>query len=230
MKRKWFILALLPLLFSGCLKESAETLILMGTEYYVKPVEDVIPDTLITFLDTLKLTLPTGNMPPDVQGEYVFQPRELLASNIDYVPHFSEVVRFRFGGDLDTVKDIYQDQHNRVVSFDYQEDALGLMHEDTVYLMGSGNTFTAYFTQKLDIQYLASVRLELTRAVAIFGAVSQVGIDSARIAFLNTDVRVVQNNSGASIPNEALNSMKGQIFVYQVENKGVAIRQNWYPR
>ena len=112
---------LLPLLFSGCLKESADTLILMGTEDYVQSAEEVIPDTLRRFLThSLRLDLPTGNVPPNVQGEYVFQPRELVGSNVDVVPDFSEVVRFRFGGDLDVGHGIYQDQHNRVVSFDYQ--------------------------------------------------------------------------------------------------------------
>lgn len=223
-------MALLPLLLSGCLKESAETLILMGKEDYVKPIGDVIPDTLVRFLNSLELALPEGNIPPDIQGEYVFKPRVLLASNTGPVPVFSEVVRFRFGGDLDAGHGIYQDQHNRVVSFDYQEDALGLMHEDTVYLMGSGNSFTAYFTQKLDVQFSTSVRLELMRAVAIFGAVSPMGIESARMACLNTDVRVVQNTSGTSVPDEVLNALKDRIYVYQVENKGVAMRQKWYPR
>jgi len=231
MKRKWLIGMLLPLLFSGCLKESADTLILMGTEDYVQSAEEVIPDTLRRFLThSLRLDLPMGNVPPNVQGEYVFQPRELVGSNVDVVPDFSEVVRFRFGGDLDVGHGIYQDQHNRVVSFDYQEDALGLMHKDTVYLMGSGNSFTAYFTQKMNVQYSTSVRFELTRAVAIFGAVTPMGIDSARMACLNTDVRVVQNTSGTSVPDEVLNALKDRIYVYQVENKGVAKRQNWYPR
>ena len=100
----WLLPLLLAMLVTGCLKEeNGETIVLMGTESNVKIISEVIPDTLLVFIadtavmDTLKLDLPTGNTPPNIQGEYMFGPRILYKDN-GHHPMANDTVLFRFGG------------------------------------------------------------------------------------------------------------------------------------
>ena len=106
MKKLFLMLPLLmAMLMSGCLKENpnGETIVLMGTESDVKTINEVIPDTLLRFMeDSLHMVLPDGNMPPDIQGEYLFCPRELYFQNVNETHpsgYPNDTVFLRFGGD-----------------------------------------------------------------------------------------------------------------------------------
>ena len=57
----WLLPILLATLVTGCLKDdpSERTIVLLGTESEVKPIEEVIPDTLTVFIkDSVALNLP----------------------------------------------------------------------------------------------------------------------------------------------------------------------------
>lgn len=96
----WLLPVLLTMLVTGCLKEDLNqgTIVLMGTESEVQPIDSVIPNTLLVFIaDSTDMDLPTGNTPPNIQGEYLFGPRMLYKHN-GHHPMANDTVLFRFGG------------------------------------------------------------------------------------------------------------------------------------
>lgn len=111
MKKKfWLLPVLLVMLLTGCLKEDMnQTIVLMGPESDVKPIDSIIPDTLLKFIANpvamhgSPLYLPKGTTPPDIQGEFMFFERELYAFNSTH-PLANDTLFFRFGGDADTVQ------------------------------------------------------------------------------------------------------------------------------
>lgn len=104
----WLLPVLLAILVTGCLKDdlSEKTIVLMGTESGVQPIGSVIPDTLLTFIHDAEamspasvLELPEGNMPPDIQGEFVFSPRDLYGYNSEHpYPNPEDTLFLRLGG------------------------------------------------------------------------------------------------------------------------------------
>ena len=98
----WLLPVMLMMLMTGCLKDDLNegTIVLLGTESEVQPIQEVIPDTLLSFVEQMNpaLVLPTGNTPPDIQGEFVFAPREIYANN-GHQPPADDTIRFRFGGE-----------------------------------------------------------------------------------------------------------------------------------
>lgn len=138
MKKTFLFFAFfLPLLLTGCLKDDSDqsTIVLMGTEANVKPIEEVIPDTLLTYIvDTVAMhnqviELPIGINPPDIQGEYWFAPRELYAYN-DHHAVALDSVFIRFGGQpsflVDTIT-LVDSQGNTLV------DSLGNQIDSVIY-------------------------------------------------------------------------------------------------
>lgn len=105
---------MMAVFMTSCLKDDPNggTIVLLGTESDVKPIGDVIPDTLLAFItnsfamDSVgALSLPEGNMPPDIQGEFYFGPVELCADNGHGVPR-NDTLLFRFGGNHETIIEI----------------------------------------------------------------------------------------------------------------------------
>lgn len=223
------LLALSVLLLSSCLKDDPDegTIILMGTESYVKSIEEVLPDTLLKVMDTL----PQGNTPPNVQGEFVLRPKELVWYN-GYAVAPGDSICFRFGGNASGSGGYPDGQHNRVVPLDYKEDAMKTLHTDVAYLMGSGKSFTAYFelTNK-HIDEIPGVDFDLTRAYVITGDMGPKGNSmlNVRVAYINLELKVNSNNVAVSgVPNDYIEALKGYIFVFQAQNNGPVLRQKWY--
>lgn len=107
----WLLLVMMAVFMTSCLKDNPNdgTIVLLGTESDVKPIREVIPDTLLTFItnsfamDSVgALSLPEGDMPPDIQGEFYFGPAELCADNGHGVPR-NDTLYFRFGGNHETI-------------------------------------------------------------------------------------------------------------------------------
>ena len=233
------VLACCMLLLSSCLKkdEAGKTIVLMGQESYVKPIEEVVPNSLLAFLKNPQsmhgraLVLPEGNNPPDIQGEYLFAPRILYAWSHDK-PSDGDVMRFRFGGEMSLVDDLPyypQGQHNRVISCDYQESSFPILHVDTIYLMGHGMDFTAYFEVKYPhVSGIPGVDFDLFRAFVITGSMNSSGdIEKAVCAMINKKVEI--NENSGFVTEASILSMKGRIYVYKIAGDGKAIRCQWYP-
>ena len=168
MKRLFWIIGIaLTVSLTGCLKDDpkVDTIVMMGSESYVKSIEEVIPDTLLKYIaHSTDLTLYGGNIPPDMQGEFVFAPRELIKYNTNPLPA-NDSLFFKFAS-----------QHNRVTSCDFHETDCALIHLDTIYLMGNGSFFTAYFVVKYrNINQLPGADYDLDRAVVITGEVNGSG-------------------------------------------------------
>lgn len=235
MKKLFLILlasAWLPFLVS-CLKDKGEgTIVLMGSESYVHPIEEVIPDTLLRFLEVHGMHCPEGNNPPDIQGEYVLYPRRLKWTNADAIPA-NDSLFFRFGGDLDTLVSggdtlVYHPfgQHGRVTPCDYKESYFDMNHADTVYLMGNGDRFTAYYVMTFrHINSSPGTDFDLTRGFVITGRPSADRILHAAIACINMKVDVNKNDPAISgVSTALLKKMEGRIYVYE----GPVFRQQWY--
>ena len=92
------------MLLGSCLKDDPNvgTIVLMGTESYVDSIRGVVPDSLLKVMDEVVGELPTGNTPPDVQGEFVLCPKELIWYN-GYSVVESDSICFRFGGAADSL-------------------------------------------------------------------------------------------------------------------------------
>lgn len=102
----WLLPVLLTMLVTGCLKDdpNERTIVLMGTESEIQTIDSVIPSSLLVFVSTADsmspatpLALPEGNTPPDIQGEYIFGPRDLYKNN-GHQPIANDTVYLRFGG------------------------------------------------------------------------------------------------------------------------------------
>lgn len=231
MKRAFLFLTAIALLtLTSCLKDQGQgTLVMMGTESYVKPLGAVIPDTLLRFLEANNLRYFQGNTPPDVQGEYELCPRELLLSNVDAIPA-GDSLFFRFGGDCDTLTYYPHGQHGRVMPCDYLETYFDLNHSDTVYLMGEADNVTVYFAMTFPhINSAPGVDFDLTRGFMIMGHLPQVATDTVtmQVACVNLKVKVNKNDPAVSgVSDQLLKRMEGRIYVYQ----GPVYRKQWYRR
>ncbi len=241
MKQKlWLMAALLTMLMTGCLKDDLQgTIVLMGTESDVKSIEEVLPDTLLTFVRDIAamggriLELPEGNTPPDIQGEFLFFPRELYAHN-GHHPEANDTLFFRFGGEGDTLGYYPEGQHNRCVSVDIFEKGFSLKHVENAYVMGSGDDFTAYFTVPYDdcFESMSGVYYTLTRGYVIKGKVTEAGIEEAVMACVN--ISAEPNNPSDYVPENAFRLMLNRIYIYRVNTGdtsnpfGSAVRQQWY--
>lgn len=232
---KGLVLLALAALLSGCLKDDPQegTIVLMGTESYVDSIKGVIHDTTLlkvltdTSLMQMSLAdLPKGNMPPDVQGEFVLSPKELIYYN-NYPVMDGDSICFRFGGDGNDSGFYPNGQHNRVTPCDYEENGM-LGHVDVAYLMGSGNAFTAYFELTYEhIDEIPGVDYDMTRGYVIIGEMSRDGeaINNARVAYVNIAMKVNYNNIAVSgVHNAFIEAMEGYVFVY----KGTVLRRKWY--
>ena len=141
----WLLPCLLTMLVTGCLKDNpnGETIVLMGDESNVKLIGEVIPDTLLVFIadtaamgDSLVLNLPTGNTPPDIQGQYVFGPRTLYKYNGDH-PVANDSIYLRFGGEQAFLQ-VLKDHHYHAGDILIQgEDTLTFTADTTIQVMDS---------------------------------------------------------------------------------------------
>lgn len=227
----WVIVLFLTTVLTGCLKDDPEvgTIVLMGSESYVKPIEEVIPDTLLSYIESeTDLSLVhKGNMPPNIQGEYAFAPRELIKTNAALVAS-NDTLLFRFGGDS-LHYDVYG-QHNRVVSCDFQEKSFPLVHVDAINLMGHGSYFTAYFVLNYEHIIESGADISLKRAVMISGKVNSSGnIDHAIYAFVNQEIIINSNDVAVSgVEDASFAEMKDNIYIYRVKDGGSAVKHLWY--
>lgn len=234
--------ALLMLLLAGCLKDDPNqgTIVLLGTESDVKPIEEVIPDTLLSFISNAAvmgeevIQLPTGCTPPDIQGEYLFFPRELYKEN-GHHPSAGDTLFLRFGG---TYSDDYgtylHGQHNRITPGDLRDPGFSQQSVKSIYLMGEGNDFTAYFTVNYDDCYDPASETEytLTRGYILTGTVTSTGIDQAVVACVN--IAVEPHSPSQFVPLDAFRTLVDRIYIYRVQTTdlthpyGLAIRRQWY--
>lgn len=214
MKKQRIIIGLLLLLtgsvLSSCIKENnGETITLIGTEYYVKDILTVIPDSLQGKFKAAFGNIPSGTIPPNIEGTYVIHPRQRVYTNIPYSWPLNVVeadVQLKF-----------ENQHNGIASLDLIDDTEHLT--DTVYVMGDGDAFTVYFREEKEYDMTLegnTYHVKMSRGIVMAGEIVNSGIRNLRYASI---IRDVEDNSHGAIEQYA----PGSFFIYK-DGDGLADR------
>lgn len=165
MKRVCVFIIMAAAFLLGCQKGdlTGDTIILLGKEKYIKPYRDFIPDTLFTRFATMMNidTTIEGYIPPNIEGAYIISPYEFCYSNFYPAAHEHEVY-FKVS-----------DQHNRTAKVELYTHYNVIV--DTAYIIGDGQYFTLYFTERRDVNYYG-VHQSFTRSVFITGEKEDDGI------------------------------------------------------
>lgn len=182
-----------------------DTIILLGTESYVTPLNALIPDSLKVEFPKYLGEIHTGYIPPNIEGEYLISKKEFCHSN--FVNLFDN---------LDMHLRITK-QHNRVAKVEFDEG--GTVVTDTAYVMGTDQLFTLYFTEQKEILFYSNIS-KVDRCVVITGEITDTGIKN--LMFGNIILKAYQGNNpfiGNFIP--------GWYFIYK-DNDGVSENYNWF--
>lgn len=173
MKRELFsfsgLLSVCCIMISGCLKKEGETIALPS----IGTATDVIPLEIRQEFDT-HMDIYEGTTPPDISGTYLMAPNKLYyASDSDKAPSSFADSYFAF----------FNKQGNTYEYKSKQSSSTG--HSPLVTVIGSGDTFTAYFTERSqkDDGVTWSVM-----ATLLSGRVTTRGIEDIKYAFIMLDV------------------------------------------
>lgn len=204
------LIAFLPLLVANCTKNDESTIILVGTESYVKDILSVIPDSCMAQFEAVLGAVPEGKVPPDVEGLYVIGPKQRVASNVSGWPLVMP------NPEPNATLHFFR-QHNGVAGMEFSE-ALE-QQTDTVYLMGNESDFTAYVieSKSYDMAYSnATYHVDMKRGIVIKGCIVPEGIRDLYFAVVIMDV---SDDSDGIIPQFA----PGSYFIYK-DGDGLASR------
>lgn len=209
-KKSVFILAIalnLLLSMTQCTKESTvgDSIILLGTESYVKKLTEIIPEEWMNDFSTHYGEMHQGYIPPNIEGEYAISPKQFVYSN------FIDLY-----GDLDMYLKV-TDQHNRVATVEFYEGET--LRTDTAYIMGFGQNFSLYFVEKRTLDFYGNLSL-VTRLVLITGKKTTEGIKNLRFGNMILEAREGPNPFiGTFVP--------GWFFIYK-DQDGLAENCHWF--
>ena len=177
MKKLLIIMALLivAILYSNCSKNDNETIVLLGKEDYVLSINDFIPDSLQSQINTEMGTMPRGYIPCNVEGGYIISEMILAHTNYAEINPNMEVI-FKISN-----------QHNCVAQVEFQEGTTTFT--DTAYIMGNGQYFTLYFKEKKTTSY----QTDMNRSVIISGEKTDEGIRNIQYTSIILDVEQSNN-------------------------------------
>lgn len=210
MKKPFIILAIavnVLLSMVQCKKESTagDSIILIGTENYVKKLSEIIPEEWQDDFSTHYGEMPQGYIPPNIEGEYAISPKQFVYSNF-----------VDLSDDLDMYLKV-TDQHNRVATVEFYEGET--LHTDTAYIMGSGQSFSLYFVEKRTLDFYGNLST-VDRVVIITGEKVPEGIRKLRFGIMILDTREASNPFvGTFTP--------GWFFIYK-DQDGLAENCHWF--
>lgn len=199
------------MVFASCTKNDENTIVLIGEERYIDDILTVIPDTLKPMFDAVFGTIPQGPVPPKIEGSYVVDPKQRVASNVD-IWHLTVIepnVYLRFS-----------DQHNGVVAMDLNEATEQLT--DTVFVTGRNQDFTIYFVEDkaYDIPFNGqSFHVKVKRGVIMKGTMNNNGMANFGIASI---IMEAEDDSGGLLGQYA----PGSFFIYR-DGNGLAEYLDW---
>lgn len=162
------ILLLASIALVSCLKETNETIALpeIGT------ATNVIPEEILNKFEN-KMDLYEGTNPPDISGCYLMAPSKLYyATDADKVPSNVNDIQFLF----------YNKKGNTYEFKKRENNSEG--YSPLVTVIGSGNNFTAYFTDK---QTWSNDESWAIMSTLISGTKTANGISNIRYAFIMLD-------------------------------------------
>lgn len=211
-----FVLGLLMicgLALTCCTKNGENTIVLIGTEYYIDDILSVIPDSLQTSFSADFGSIPEGPVPPKIEGSYVVNPKQRVSSNLT-----------EYEWPLQTVEpNMYMrfaNQHNGIVKMDLNEATETVT--DTVFVCGNGSAFAVYFIENKSYEielggqtYHAKVK----RGIVMKGQVIEDGLKDFRYATIIMNSEDDSNGLIAQYP-------QGSYFIYK-DGDGLAKREVW---
>lgn len=190
--------SLFSLLLLSCTKNDDTTVILLGEEAYIEKITDVIPDTLQHVFEEYFGTIPSGYIPPNVEGEYIISPKQRIFSNVPEDNWPLDIIE-------PDINITMSKQHNRECILQLKEATETLT--DTVYITGYDNLFTVYYTEEKTLQH-SGYEHYITRNVIFKGEMTDYGIKNLKIAsiIVNAD----DNSHGNMIQYK-----RGDFFLYE---------------
>lgn len=191
------------LMMASCTKNDETTIVVIGTEYYIDDILSAVPDSLQTQFFASFGTVPTGAIPPKIEGSYVMDPKQRVSSNLDGWPAntIEPNVYLRFAK-----------QHNGIVNMDLNETTETVT--DTVFICGSGDNFAVYFVEDKDYEIGW-----MKRGVIMKGKVTPNGLADFRYA---TIVMETEDHSGGQFGLYPI----GSYFIYK-DGNGLAENLDW---
>ena len=216
MKRKINMLVLGLLMMgnmalNSCTKNDDNTIVLVGTEYYIDDILSVIPDSLETRFMAEFGSIPEGPVPPKVEGSFVMNPKQRVSSNVAGWPIQTTEpnMYLRFSG-----------QHNGIAKLDLNEATE--TKTDTVFVCGNSNAFTAYFIEnkayEIEMNNQA-YHVKVKRGIIMKGKVVEEGLSDFCYATIIMDSEDDSNGLLSQYPN-------GSYFIYK-DGDGLAKKEEW---
>ena len=200
------IILALSLFLVGCQKgdQTGETIILLGEETYIKPLDSFIPDSLQVKFKQQMGNVAEGYIPPNIEGIYVQEPKVLVHSNFNEFIHSHEMY-------LKVV-----DQHNRTATVEVYDG--GGVITDTAYIMGHDQYFTLYFTE-LKAMPSSAAYPWILRDIIITGKKEEGGI---RDMMYGTIIKQVPSSSSPWV----VNFKPGHYYIYK-DDDGFSENSDW---
>lgn len=198
-------------MLSSCTKNDENTIVVIGTEYYIDDIMTVIPDSLQTQFMAAFGEIPRGAVPPKIEGSYVVDPKTRCGSNLpDWLLQVDEPNAYlRFTR-----------QHNGIAVLDLNESTEHVT--DTVFVMGNGNKFTVYFIEDKSYQMPyngQSYQVWMKRGIVMRGQVTANGLADFRLASI---ILKAEDNSNGVLTQYA----PGSYFIYK-DGDGTAANLDW---
>ena len=216
MRNNKIILALVLFMVGGlaltsCTKNDDNTIVLIGTEYYIDDILSVIPDSLETQFFAEFGNIPEGPVPPKIEGSYVMSPKQRVGSNVPGWPlqSIEPNVYLRFSG-----------QHNGIVTMTLKEATETVT--DTVFVCGSGNAFAVYFIENKAYEIELNnqtFHARIKRGIVMKGQVTANGLSDFRYATIIMESEDDTNGLITQYDN-------GSYFIYK-DGDGIAKNEDW---
>lgn len=216
MNKKRFILGIALLIGGGfvlnsCTKNEENTIVPIGTEYYVDDILSVIPDSLQTRFIAEFGGIPEGPMPPKIEGSFKMSPKQRMTSNVSGWPlqAMEPDMFLRFSK-----------QHNELIQIDLNEATENFT--DTVFVCGKDNNFAVYFIEDKEYDMAMNTttcHVKMKRGVIIKGKITNDGIDDFRYATIIMNTEDDSNGLIEQYPN-------GSYFIYK-DGNGKAENCDW---
>ena len=209
MRRLFYYFCCMGFLFGfySCQKstDENESIILLGhEEAYVKPIMEVIPDTLRTTFPNHFGNIPTGYIPPNIEGEYVFK-KQYFYSNL--IPlHDDSEMHIRI-----------TNQHNRTATVELHD--YSIVKTDTAYITGSGSSFTLYLIEDRVMEFYG-FHYTNERSIIISGEKVDGGIKDMRLGIIITEAKESDTPYISGFT-------PGMYFIYK-DQDGMSDNCNWF--
>ena len=183
---------------SGCLKNDNETIALPE----IGSAASVIPSEIRDEFES-QMEIYEGTNPPDISGSFVISPVRLYyATDRDKAPT----------SPADDYITFYNKKGN---TYEFQSKQAGARsYSPNVIVIGSGNNFTAYFTERTDYDDEDSWLIQST---LISGTITARGIENIKNAFIALDVYDPKNH--------IMDENEFRIF-YDADN--ISLFTDWY--